>query len=59
MTSRQLSLIDDRGSRVVDPGEFEVTFGGKQSGFTGTADAATTQTISGKFTVKGAVTEVE
>ncbi len=58
-TSRQLSLIDEKGSRVVDPGEFEVTVGGKQRGFTGTADAETTQTVSGTFKVEGAVTEVE
>ena len=59
LTSRQLSLIDDTGSRVVHPGEFEVAVGGKQRGFTGTADAATNTTVSGKFKVEGAVTEVE
>ncbi len=59
LTARQMSLIDESGARVVEPGEFEVTLGGKQPGFSGTADAATTQTVSGKFTVEGEVTEVE
>ncbi len=30
VTTRQLSLIDDRGNRVVEPGEFEIAVGGRQ-----------------------------
>jgi beta-glucosidase len=55
---RQLSLIDERGRRVVEPGEFTVTVGGKQPGFKGTADARTTGTVAGRFSVAGGVTEL-
>jgi beta-glucosidase len=30
VTTRQLSLIDNRGNRVVEPGEFEIAVGGRQ-----------------------------
>jgi beta-glucosidase len=55
---RQLSLIDDRGRRVVEPGEFLVSVGGKQPGFRGRADAQTTSTVSSRFVVTGNVTEI-
>lgn len=48
---RQLAVITDDGRTVVEPGEFKVTIGGKQPGFTGTADAATTSFIEGRFSV--------
>jgi beta-glucosidase len=49
--SRQLTLIDDEGERVIEPGVFEVSVGGKQPGFSGLADARTTQIVSGRFEV--------
>jgi beta-glucosidase len=55
---RQLSLIDDRGRRVVEPGEFLVSVGGKQPGFKGRADAQTTSTISSRLIITGNVTEI-
>jgi len=55
---RQLALITDDGRTVVEPGDFKVTIGGKQPGFTGTADAATTSYIEGRFSVMGAATEL-
>ncbi|HEX6717692.1 MAG TPA: glycoside hydrolase family 3 C-terminal domain-containing protein [Pyrinomonadaceae bacterium] len=55
---RQLAVITDDGRTVVDPGDFKVTIGGKQPGFTGTADAATTSFIEGRFSVTGAATEL-
>jgi beta-glucosidase len=55
---RQLSLIDDRGRRVVEPGEFLVSVGGKQPGFKGRADAQTTGVVSGRFVVTGNATEI-
>ena len=58
LTARQLSVIDDRGRRVVEPGEFVTSIGGKQPGFNGHADAPTTGVVSGKFTVTGTVTEI-
>jgi beta-glucosidase len=56
---RQLSVITDDGRQVVEPGEFRVTVGGKQPGFTGTADAATTAFVEGRFTIEGTPTEVK
>src|ERR671926_403366 len=51
---RQLAVITDDGRAVVEPGEFRVSVGGKQPGFKGTADAATTSYVEGRFTVEGA-----
>ena len=51
LTPRQLSLIDSRWERVVEPGVFEVSVGGKQPGFIGLADAATTGVVTGRFEV--------
>jgi len=53
LTPRQLSMIDPSWERVVEPGLFEVSVGGKQPGFTGTADAATTGVVTGRFQVVG------
>jgi beta-glucosidase len=50
---RQLAVITDDGRSVIEPGDFKVTIGGKQPGFTGTADAATTSFIEGRFSVTG------
>ncbi len=55
---RQLAVITDDGRTVVEPGEFKVTVGGKQPGFTGAADANTTSFIEGRFSVTGKATEV-
>jgi beta-glucosidase len=53
LTPRQISLIDAAGQRVVEPGVFEVTVGGKQPGFSGVADAATTGVVAGLCEVVG------
>jgi beta-glucosidase len=53
-----LALIDERGRRVVEPGEFRVSVGGKQPGFTGHTDAQTTEVLTGGFTVGGEATEI-
>jgi beta-glucosidase len=58
LTREQMTVIDDQGKRVIEPGEFLVSVGGKQPGFTGRADAQTTNTVSGRFAVKGKVTAV-
>src|SRR3712207_2045047 len=55
---RQLSVIDDRGRRVVEPGEFTLSVGGKQPGFKGNADARTTGVVTGRLDVTGGVTEI-
>ncbi|MGA2381858.1 MAG: glycoside hydrolase family 3 C-terminal domain-containing protein [Gemmatimonadales bacterium] len=53
LTPRQLSLIDAAGQRVVEPGDYEISVGGKQPGFTGLADAATTGVVIGRLSVTG------
>jgi beta-glucosidase len=53
ITPRQLSLVDDGGRRIVEPSTFTVSVGGKQPGFSGVADAATTSVVTGRFTVSG------
>lgn len=58
LSARQLSLIDGKGMRVVEPGEFTVAVGGKQPGFKGTADAQTTGFVTGSFVYAGKVTEL-
>lgn len=50
---RQLSLINAKDKQVVEPGYFTVTVGGKQPGFTGAADAETTQTLARRVKVSG------
>lgn len=55
---RQISLLDDKFRRVVEPGVFEVSVGGKQPGFKGTADASTTEVLKAQFEVVGKVTLV-
>ena len=58
LTPRDLTLVDERGRRLLEPGEFRVSIGGKQPGFTGRADAATTGTVAGSFVVTGRTTEI-
>ncbi len=58
ISPRQLSVIDDRGRRVVEPGTFTVSVGGKQPGYSGTADAATTTVVTGRFTASGTPIEL-
>jgi beta-glucosidase len=53
LAPRQLSLIDSAFTRVVEPGAYEVSVGGKQPGFGGLADAATTGVVTSRFTVVG------
>src|SRR5215217_4374285 len=55
LTPRDLTLIDSRGKRILEPGEFRVSVGGKQPGFAGAADAKTTQVLTSSFTVVGRV----
>lgn len=55
---RDLSLITDDTRRVIEPGVFDISAGGKQPGFSGTADAATTGVVMGHFTVTGGPVEL-
>jgi beta-glucosidase len=53
ITPRRLSLIDAEGQRVVEPGVFRVSVGGKQPGFSGLADAETTGVVTGHVRLEG------
>jgi beta-glucosidase len=56
LAPNQMSLINDNGKRVIEPGRFLVSVGGKQPGFSGATDAKTTEDISARFVVTGKVT---
>jgi beta-glucosidase len=58
VTAEQLSVIDNKGRRIVEPGEFTFSVGGKQPGFKGYLDAATTGIVSGRFVVTGKPAEL-
>ncbi|NQU87735.1 MAG: hypothetical protein HQ541_18445, partial [Mariniphaga sp.] len=45
--------------RAIEPGWFTVSVGGKQPGFSGTADAYTTGTVKGRFRVTGKTIIIE
>jgi beta-glucosidase len=55
---RQLAQVNADGRRVLAPGAFAVSVGGKQPGFTGVADNPTTGVLTGRFEVTGAAIEV-
>ncbi len=59
LTPRDLSLVDERGRRLLEPGKFYVSVGGRQPGFDGPADAATMGVVSGSFTVTGKAVEIQ
>jgi beta-glucosidase len=50
---RQLSIINDKELRVIEPGWFTAAVGGKQPGFSGNADAHTTDVVTGRFRITG------
>ena len=56
--AERMTVIDDNGKRVVEPGEFTVSVGGKQPGLTGRADAKTTGVVTARFVVTGKVTAI-
>jgi beta-glucosidase len=56
LTPRDLTLIDYRGKRVLEPGEFRISVGGKQPGLA--VDAKTTQVLTSSFVVLGRTTEI-
>ncbi len=53
LTPRQLSMIDKKSQRVIEPGTFDVYVGGEQPGFNGDNDASSTEVIKGSFKVTG------
>lgn len=56
---RQLSMINKKNQRVIEPGWFTVSVGGEQPGFSGQQDASTTTTVSGRMRLTGKVVSIE
>jgi beta-glucosidase len=53
LVPRQFSNINDKGKRVIEPGYFTVSAGGKQPGFTGYLDPQFTQVLTGRVRLTG------
>ena len=53
-----MSLIDDNGNRVIEPGEFRISVGGKQPATAKNDGAETTGTVAARFFVTGKVTAI-
>ena len=52
---RAFSMINNKDIQVVEPGWFTISVGGEQPGFTGSTNAETTGTITGRMNMKGKV----
>jgi beta-glucosidase len=50
---RQFSIINDKEKRVIEPGYFTISVGGKQPGFKGYLDPHFTQTLTGRIRLTG------
>jgi len=53
LKSRQLSIINNKDKRVIEPGYFTLTVGGKQPGFKGYLDPQFTQVLTGRVNLTG------
>jgi beta-glucosidase len=53
MQPRQLSIINNKEKRVIEPGYFTVSVGGKQPGFKGYLDPQFTQVMTGRVRLTG------
>jgi beta-glucosidase len=50
---RQFSIINGKEKRVIEPGWFTISVGGKQPGFTGYLDPQFTQVVTGRIRLTG------
>ncbi len=53
LNPRQFSIINNKDKRVIEPGYFTVSVGGKQPGFNGYLDPGFTQVLTGKIRLTG------
>ncbi len=53
LTPRQFSIINDKNKRVIEPGWFTISLGGKQPGFKGYLDPAFTGTVISRIKLTG------
>ena len=58
LSPTQMSLINDSGKRVIEPGEFLVSVGGKQPRGSDYTDAKTSGILTARFFVTGKVTAI-
>jgi beta-glucosidase len=56
---RQFSIINNKEKRVIEPGYFTVSVGGKQPGFTGYLDPEFTQVLTGRIRLTGKEVQFE
>jgi len=56
---RQLSMINDKDKQVIEPGFFSISVGGEQPGFSGSTNAETTETLTGRVKLSGKVLEIK
>lgn len=54
----QLATVQADGRRLVEPGTYTISVGGKQPGFHGPQDASTTGVVAGALRVAGPAKEV-
>ena len=59
ISPRQFSMVNDKTQRIIQPGNFMITAGGKQPGFKGRMDAETTAVISTKIKLTGKVAKLD
>ncbi|HLN20068.1 MAG TPA: fibronectin type III-like domain-contianing protein, partial [Bacteroidales bacterium] len=59
LNPRQFSLINTKEKRVIEPGYFTISVGGKQPGFTGYLDPQFTQVVTGRIKLNGKEVELE
>jgi beta-glucosidase len=59
LAPHQLSIVKDDGARVVEPGSLNIFVGGKQPGFSGPADASTTEVASKRVRLVGPAVPVK
>jgi len=54
---RQFSIVNNKSKRVIEPGYFNISVGGKQPGFSGHLDPQFTQTVTGRLRLTGKAVE--
>jgi beta-glucosidase len=50
---RQFSILNNKDKRVIEPGYFTISVGGKQPGFNGYSDPSFTQVLTGRIRLTG------
>ena len=59
LAARQLSMINKKANRVIEPGWFTVSVGGQQPGFLTNPKNTTTSYVMGRFLVKGPTLNID